>query len=269
MHKSQAVFLIHPAKLLRTFFNADTYSAEELLGAAFRRCGPFVAIGRPGERLTTPGADRMYVLDEEWQNIVLNYLKRCQAVVLQPAQSEGVHWEMEQIFALVPRNRVLVSMLNFKDRPTLYEGFRSWLIKRHGIELPISLPFRDTPYLVYFEGDGTARLQPICYRSPLLWTFVGDAVDTGRTFDTFIRGVHGDTRDLPHQQRKYRGHAALSIPTVAVVWVVFFLGLIFLKLLFLEASKDISSFVDEPAGTARDSGSGASQPSETTRGADR
>ena len=90
---------IHPTKLIKTLLNAETYSAEELLASGFRRCGPFVAIGRPGEWLATSGADRMYVLDAEWQEVVQDYLKTSQAVILQPANSDGVQWEIEQVFA--------------------------------------------------------------------------------------------------------------------------------------------------------------------------
>ena len=141
----------------------------------------------------------MYVPDGEWQKIVLDYLDMSQAVVLQPAKSDGVRWEIETVFARVPRHRVLLSMLNFKDRPNLYEEFRDWLVRERGIRLSFSLPFQDNPSFVYFESDGTVRYQPVCYRSPLLWTFVGNAVDTDRTLHTFIQGLHGRQRNLPER----------------------------------------------------------------------
>jgi hypothetical protein len=209
------VFLVHPGKLIKLFLNRETYSAEELLGAAFRRCGPFVAIGRPGEVLATAGADRMYVPDEVWQRTVLDYLGESQSVVLQPAQSDGVRWEIEQVLKLVPRHRVLLSLLNFKDRPNLFEDFRRWLAREYGVVLRMDLPFRKEPTFAYFDANGTLQYQPVCYRSPLLWTFVGNAVDTARTFDTFIRGLRGGPRDAPSPPRRYPGHAPLSLLLVS------------------------------------------------------
>jgi hypothetical protein len=193
----QFVWLLHPVKLLKLFLNVETYSAEELLAKAFRPCGPFVAIGRPGEFLPTSGADRMYVPDEEWQQVVLDYLKASQAVVLQPARSEGVRWEMEKVFSLVLRHKILLSMLNFKNRPNRYEELRYWMQKEYGVRLPVALPFLDTLACIYFEADGTARTQAICYRSPLLWSFTGNAVYMRKTFDAFISGLHGEPRQLP------------------------------------------------------------------------
>jgi hypothetical protein len=206
------VFIIHPTKLMKLFLNADTYSTEELLAKVFRPCGPLVAIGRPGEILATSGAERMYVPDEKWQQVVLDYLGKSQAVILQPAQTEGVRWEIEKVFSLVPRHKILLSMLNFKDRPNLYEEFRSWMKQEHKVALPLALPFQDTPACIYFEADGTVRAQPICYRSPLLWSFIGNAVHVRKTFDPFIRGLHGGRRELPEHPRKSPLQAAFSIP---------------------------------------------------------
>jgi hypothetical protein len=222
--KASSVFIIvHPIKLLKMFFNRETHSVEETLSAAFRRCGPLIAIGRPGEVLATSGADRMYVPDGDWQKVVSDYLEVSQAVVLQPANTDGVRWEIETVFARLPRHRLLLSMLNFKGRPNFYEGFRDWLLREHGIRLSLSLPFQDTPSFVYFEPDGTVRYQPVCYRTPLLWTFVGNAVDTDRTLRAFIQGLNGRQRDLPLKPKRHFAHAALSVLPVLGL----FFGLLF------------------------------------------
>ena len=188
---------LHPVKIAKLFFNAERHSVEELLSAGFRERGPMVAIGRPGEILESPGADRMYVADDKWQEVVLEYLESSQAIVIQPATTASVHWEIQQVFGRVPRHRILISMLNFKDRPNQYEGFRETVFEVYQRELPLELPFQDTPSLLYFEPDGTLRSQPLCYRSPFLWTFVGNAVDTDRTLHAFMQGLDGRQRELP------------------------------------------------------------------------
>jgi hypothetical protein len=217
-------WFVHPVKLLRMFLNADRQLAEEVLAAAFRRCGPLVAVGRPGEWLATPGARRVYVPDEDWQRVVLDCLEGCQAVVLQPSMSEGVRWEMEQVFGRVERHRILLSLANFRDRPNDYEDFRAWLEGRCGARLPLAVPFLGEPCFVYFETDGTPRLQRICLTSPLLWSFTCNAVDTRETFRTFIHGLNGEPRDLPREPRKARLAAALSV----LVPLAYFLALAFL-----------------------------------------
>ncbi len=217
------VWVVHPVKLIKMFLNLETYTAEELLASAFRPCGPFVAIGRPGDYFATSGADRMYVDDAAWQDVVLDYLKTSQAVILQPAETDGVRWEMERVFAQVPRHRVLLSLLNFKDRPNLYEKFRDWLSREYGIRLGVSVPFQETPCFVYFEPGGTVCYQPVCYRSPLVWTFVGNAVDTARTFYSFVQGLAGSRRDPPREPLRRRGHATLSIAVASVTFGFLFL----------------------------------------------
>jgi hypothetical protein len=215
--------LVHPGKLLRMFLNADRHSAEEALAAAFRRWGPFLAVGQPGEWLATPGAERMYVADETWQRTVLDYLARCQAVVLQPSRSEGIRWEVEQVFRHVPRHRILLSLMNFRDRPNDYEDFRAWLEERWGLRLPLSVPFLGEACFVYFEADGTPRLQRVCLTSPLLWSFTGNAVDALRTFHAFLQGLSGAPRDPPRQPKRRPLQAAVS----ALIPAAYFLCLAF------------------------------------------
>jgi formylglycine-generating enzyme required for sulfatase activity len=206
---------IHPTKLVKMLLNLDSYASEESFALAFRHLGPFVAIGRPGESLATPGASRMYVADDAWQTQVSDLLQRCGAVVLQPAQSEGIRWEEEQVLMRVPSDRILLNLVNFKDHPSHYEDFRSRLTSKFGLDLPLSIPFENRRLLVYFEAGRTYRVQPICYISPWLWTFRGNAVDSGRTFQTFIQGLSGSPRDLPLQPIHYRGHGFASSVAVA------------------------------------------------------
>lgn len=212
-------YLLHPGRLLRAFFNADRGSAEEVLAAAFRDVGPFVAIGRPGELLATPGADRMYVPDGRWQAVVTDHLARARAVVLQPSKSEGVRWEVRQVFQTVPRERVLLSLINFRDKPADYQEFRHGLEADFGVRLPAGVPDLDAPCFVYFEPDGTPRLQQICYTSPFLWSFTSNGVDIDRTFQTFIRGLYGAPREEPLAPQRHLFHATAStlLPFLAIV----------------------------------------------------
>src|SRR5262249_30129044 len=148
--------------------------------------GPFIAIGRPSEWLSNPGPDPTYTRDNEWQGGILHWLGRCQAVVLQPRPSEGVRWGGGQVLGeSFPLPQGLLSLINCQDRPNDYEALGAWLERDFGVRLPLAVPFVCQRCFAYFEPDRTVRLQPVCHRSPLLWTFTGTAVDVSRTFRTF------------------------------------------------------------------------------------
>jgi hypothetical protein len=72
----------------------DSY--EDRATRALNRIGPPIAIGKPGEETLHPGAARIYVQDNDWQQAVM-YFMRCSAVVvLVVGKSPGIRWEMEQ-----------------------------------------------------------------------------------------------------------------------------------------------------------------------------
>jgi hypothetical protein len=202
---------LHPVRMLRLFFDIGADTSEEVLASGFRGLGPFVAIGRPAERLATPGADRMYVGDDEWRGVVVDHLDRCAAVVVQPSVGGSIVWEVKQALARVPLSRILLCMVNFAGTPDEYEDFRLRFEDEHGLTLPRLLPHVPRPCLVYFESDGTPRLQPVCYRTPLVWSFTGDAVGVRRTLRSFLQGVGGEPRALPQPPRRHLFHGLLSL----------------------------------------------------------
>jgi len=49
-------------------YEGGTMTEEEQLAEALRDVGPFVAVGKPGEKLPQLGAARMYLQDSEWSS---------------------------------------------------------------------------------------------------------------------------------------------------------------------------------------------------------
>jgi hypothetical protein len=90
---------------------------EPNLYASLTRIGPFVAVGKPGESLATPGAARIYLSDEEWQTGVASLVRRAAAVVLQPGTTEGTRWEMALVGKIVDLRRLLLLVPNRSTRP--------------------------------------------------------------------------------------------------------------------------------------------------------
>ena len=62
--------------------------------------GPVVAVGKPNEQLPPLGAARMYFDDSEWQNEVSALMDRARLIILVLDLSEGVWWEVRQVFEI-------------------------------------------------------------------------------------------------------------------------------------------------------------------------
>jgi hypothetical protein len=68
-HLGIAIILLVP-RFIRFLMGRETTRLEEHLGWFFRERGPFVAIGKPGDRIITPGAARAYLGKEDWRVFV-------------------------------------------------------------------------------------------------------------------------------------------------------------------------------------------------------
>lgn len=70
---------------------------EETIGKELAQAGPFVAIGKPGETLPQIGAQRLYVADTEWQEVVTSYIARAKPIILIAGKTTWVQWELASI----------------------------------------------------------------------------------------------------------------------------------------------------------------------------
>ena len=105
----------------------EVYNSEEILADIFSYVGPFVALGKPGEFVATPGAARSYVNDDEWQAEIEKWLRKAQVVVFQAGDGESLWLE----FQLMIRNCLPHTVLLFippqdedKQRTKRYNQFR-------------------------------------------------------------------------------------------------------------------------------------------------
>lgn len=113
-------------------------SREEQLAQVLAPLGPFVAIGRPGETLPTPGAVRRYVDDEHWKAQVDEWLRAARLVILVPGTSAGVQWELREAIETVPPEALLI--VAWQLRKPAYAELQSALHDAMGLTLP---PFAD------------------------------------------------------------------------------------------------------------------------------
>jgi hypothetical protein len=100
-------------------------ATQELrLDRLMRALGPFVAIGRPSDRLAPRGAARIYVDDEHWQGAVRGLIGVARAIVIQPEDTPGTFWELQTVAAQADLRRVLMLVPDPKNRPLAYTRVR-------------------------------------------------------------------------------------------------------------------------------------------------
>ena len=119
--------------LLRGGWGSVGPSDEEHLVAVLHPVGPSVAIGRPGDPLPELGAARVYVSDDAWQSQVVDWIERAAAIVLVAGESEGLRWEVDQVLARVPPERVL--FLLSRTSKTANDPLLVALKEHHGASL--------------------------------------------------------------------------------------------------------------------------------------
>lgn len=207
---------VHPLRLVRLFFGVTADTAEQSIVGYFHHLGPIVAIGKPGERVSQVGAHREYVADDVWKNVVLERLRVAQAVVIQPAQSAGMAWELSAVFSHCPFERILIVFSQAHLFANEYEDLRAQLVPLVRGTLPRCLPYRGRPAFLWFERDGSPRWTEISYKSPATWLFTGNAVDLEHSLRPFIEGIHGGEREGPRPARKF------TWPHYAAAWALAF-----------------------------------------------
>jgi hypothetical protein len=81
---------------------------EEAIVEAFKPLGQVIAIGRPGELMPELGAIRFYVSDDQWQEVVRNWIAKAELVVLRYGTSAGLNWELEQCIRTLRPEQLVV-----------------------------------------------------------------------------------------------------------------------------------------------------------------
>ncbi|MGD0479289.1 MAG: hypothetical protein ABSA42_03905 [Terracidiphilus sp.] len=71
-------------------------SAEEFLVSLLDPLGPVIAIGRPKEKIRPLGAARMY-LGDEWKDVVHEYLKQSQLILMFAGTTTHFAWELQKV----------------------------------------------------------------------------------------------------------------------------------------------------------------------------
>jgi hypothetical protein len=104
---------------------------EVRLAEVFRKLGPVISIGKPGEKLPELGTNRFYVSDDDWRTAIEYFLRRAQAIVILVGGSPGVRWEVEE--ALRTAGRLLLFFFPHLLPPRERNWSNSWRLRRRNV----------------------------------------------------------------------------------------------------------------------------------------
>lgn len=124
-----------PIVYLRSFDDdEEALGLEHSLSDILGDMGPFVAVGRPGDKLPPLGASRSYQRDEDWQPYVAGLLNRAALVIMLAGRTEGLAWELRQCARRLSPERLVVLVPTERES---YEAFQT-IARKAGI--PLTLP---------------------------------------------------------------------------------------------------------------------------------
>lgn len=151
MKKAPVLFLRSFSVDKQEIETSDYLNAEEHLVPVLKLLGPVVAIADPN-RKTQPknGADRIFVGEQDWHDVVEQLAGLASLVVLQLGLTDGLLWEMERLLSLMQPERVLLVITwskSFTNVKEVYEKFRKANEERHQLHLPKDL--RDGDYIIF------------------------------------------------------------------------------------------------------------------------
>jgi hypothetical protein len=94
--------------ILELLVNFQPFNPEQTMTAIIGRCGPVLAIGRPGEALPALGAARFYVTHELWQEKVADVATVSQLVVWVSGTTLGLQWEITHLLRSLPPEKLIL-----------------------------------------------------------------------------------------------------------------------------------------------------------------
>jgi hypothetical protein len=162
-------------------------TALERLAAQLRKIGPFICIGKPGEKLPHAGPAAIYVDDRDWEHVVQARMKNAAFLVFHAELNWNTERELQWAERLVGPTRLLFWFARVDDLD--YNRFA----KQAPSYLPCqTLPDASNVRFVYFDRNWTAHV----VRAPLLDRVFGFQSHLWTSLAPFLEqvGVDEETR---------------------------------------------------------------------------
>ncbi len=113
---------------------------ESGIAAAFQKVGDLIAIGKPGEKLATLGASRLYVTDDQWQEKVIEMVAKSEMVIWTYGDTEGLRWEISRLVEIVPPEKLVIAMpfwdKKMSDKKVIWQHAKESLSSNFNTSLP-------------------------------------------------------------------------------------------------------------------------------------
>ena len=127
---------------------------QDALGYVFRKIGPYIALGKPGEELAELGSSKLYASNDEWQNTIRAFFEKSRLVVFRAGVTESLKWELAEIVrTLNPRKVLMVLPIKEGDYRSFIQWANSIMPKRFPQDYPSSR-------LVKFDNGWTPSYLP-------------------------------------------------------------------------------------------------------------
>jgi TM2 domain-containing membrane protein YozV len=164
------------AKIAGLLNYAASVSPEQELAFILGRVGPVIAIGKPGERLPELGAARRYVGDDEWREVVGQFMSDAALVVIRAGDTDNLWWEVEQAMTRCAPNRIIIVVLGPEGSLPAFErrfanAFSAPVqsprppLPRHMWLVRLMSPFgRSAGRILYFDESRTPHEEPLQFR---------------------------------------------------------------------------------------------------------
>jgi hypothetical protein len=214
-----------PFRLLRILFDKPRDTSEQQLTSLFEGIAPVISIGNSNTLL--PSSDRYYFQNDEWQDKVILMMEKCEYIIIQPSETEGVMWELEKIAAIKDIHKVLFCLVNFRQNVLAYEKFKEAFekISKDWLAVPLPPKMPDEHFL-FFTKNGEPHFLPSHYLNPLTWPIEGHGFDFKRTLMPFFN-------QKPEEIEKNNNFAWGTVYLAIFLWYVLpficFFGYIIMK----------------------------------------
>ena len=100
------------------------FSLESRLGDHFSSIGPFIAVGKPGDKAPHLGAARAAFSDEEWQGAVINWMSQAALIVVMIGRTHWVDWELRRTIERGYVNKLIIVFPQSKNPARTTSGSR-------------------------------------------------------------------------------------------------------------------------------------------------
>jgi|GEM_PF-916241 hypothetical protein len=141
---------------------------EQELAVTMLEIGPFITFGEQGEEFPDPGAARMYVDHEHWQDKIADLMAKAQLVVGRIANTDSFWWEMETAKQILSPEKLVLLLPEHEHE---YQKFRLRAKTVFPHELPdhrfqsrksaLSKSHISSQGLLYFAPDWMPHVRPL------------------------------------------------------------------------------------------------------------